>query len=269
MKFLSQHSTIAACVLISACIALLAQPRALAESSADQYKEYQDMLRIAQRKVDRLKALGAGSAGALSTSLVMSVLGRYYQVGDHWDVLAWQISSTMAAMTSEPVKYRYHAGKFHYEVIEVKPGNPSQVAVRITQETGASLPAADPRVQWLDLTMTSQFSQDSKIYHFRNQNDYSASPNGVHSNVSILELFPLDVPDIYTAERSTPSALPDLPVEIKDQATAAGYSAQLSQSSWFDQEDLFGRPVQILWQHGDLWPAYMKTPTGIAILARR
>src|SRR6185437_9372788 len=129
-----------------------------------------------------------------------------------------------------------------------------QVTVRITQKSEDGTAVPDPKVAWLDLTMTNQFDQDRKVYHFANQNNYWASPNGVHTSVSPLELYPLDVPDIYTADRSTPTALPDLPPEIVEDAKKAGYAADLSQSSWFHQEDMFGRSIQILWQKGDLWP---------------
>jgi hypothetical protein len=234
------------------------------------YQWYQEMLQIAQRKADHMKALKAATGPeALSTSLVTSVLGRYYQVGDQWDVLAWQQSSDAAAKTSAPTRFRGRVGSFHYEVIDVKPGNPAQVTVRITQKVG---PKVDPRVIWLDLTMSDRFAQSKKVYHLANENTYSASPNGLHTAVSVLELFPLDVPDIYTAEKLTPPALPELPPTFQKQAEQAGYSAtsiDLKQSAWFQQEDLFGRPIEVLWQHGDLWPSYMKTPGGVAILVRQ
>ena len=227
------------------------------------------MLKIAQLKVNRINALRqAGNSNSLSTSLVRNVLGRYYQVGDVWDVLACKERSNESAMTSEPVVSHYRCGLFHYEVTDVKPGAEAQVTVHVTQKEGYGLKVADPKVYSLDLTMSDKFAQSKKIYQFTNRGAFYASPNGVHNSATLLELYPLDVPDIYTAEQLTASELPALPPQIQSVAQQAGYSADLSKSAWFEQQDLFGRSVQILWQRGDLWPTYMKTATGTAILVR-
>jgi hypothetical protein len=240
------------------------------DASSSQYEEqYKEMLQIAQKKVEHIHQLRAQASGtALSTSLVQNVLGRFYQVGDNWDVLVWQESSTLAAKTAAPTTYRGRIAEFHYEVTKVNPGSDSKVTVKVTQKQDFGLKPLDSRVTSLDLTMSDKFAQSQKTYHFGGTRVFAASPNGLHTAVSLLELCPLDVPDIYTAEQSAPTALPSLPTAFDATAKKAGYSADLSKSAWFDQEDLFGRPIEILWQRGDLWPAYMKTPGGIAILVR-
>jgi hypothetical protein len=257
-------------VLTTVLATVLVSQIAGASPASDRYEnQYKEMLQIAQKKVERVQSLRAQASGSeLSTSLVRNVLGRYYQVGDNWDVLVWQESSNMAAKTSEPTKVRGRIAEFHYEVVDVKPGVEAQVKVKITQKQDFGLKPLDPSVVSLDLTMSDKFAQSRKVYHFMNARNFAASPNGIHTNVSLLELCPLDVPDIYTAEQSIPTALPVLPQAFQQIAQEAGYSSDLTKSAWFDQEDLFGRSIEILWQHGDLWPAYMKTPGGVAILVR-
>ena len=232
--------------------------------------EYKQMLQIAQLKVNRLNALRQGGGqNALSTSLARNILGRYYEAGDVWDVIACKEKSTMAAMDSNPVRYSNKCSLFHYEVLEVKPGAQTQVKVRVTQKEGYGLKLADPKIEAIDLTWSDQFAQNQKLYHFAHHGSFFASPNGVHTSATLLELYPLDVPDIYTAEQLPAPSLPVLPPELQAPAQQAGFSADLNKSVSFDQQDLFGRDIQILWQRGDLWPAYMKTPNGTAILVRK
>lgn len=230
--------------------------------------EYRAMLKIAQLKVNRLNALRNGGANALSTSMIRSVIGRYYQPGDVWDVIACKEKTNEAAMTSQPTQVHHRCATFHYEVLELRPGQDPQIKVRITQKKDFGLKEVDPTVEALDLMMTDKFVQRQKTYHFTDESLFAASPNGVHTGVSSLELFPLDVPDIYTAEQLPPSQLPELPPELRAPAQQAGFTADLKNSSWYEQQDIFGREIQVLWQKGDLWPAYIKTPNGVAVLVR-
>src|SRR6185437_16981262 len=118
---ISMTTQIRSALGVATILGLLAATLAQASTQTD-YNQYLYFLKVAQRKVDHLKSLRSGEPGALSTSLVISVLGRYYQVGDHWDVVAWKQKSTMASMNSLPVTYKYQKALFHYEVIDVKPG---------------------------------------------------------------------------------------------------------------------------------------------------
>jgi hypothetical protein len=246
------------------CLTASAAMAAMPES------EYLEMLKIAQQKVTRLKALHAGgNPSALSTSLARTVVGRAYQVGDVWDVIACKERSTMAAMTSEPVRTSNHCALFHYEVTEVKPGADPQVKIRVTQKEGYGLKVADNHIDSMELTTSSRFAQSEKLYHLTNHAHIFASPNGVHTSATPLELYPLDVPEIETAEQMQPSTIPVLPPELQSLATQVGFTAELTHSTWFEQQDLFGREIQVLWQYGDLWPAYLKTPNGTAILVRK
>src|SRR4051812_35055535 len=63
--------------------------------------EYKRALQIAEKKALRLSA-AANNSGALSSSLLKVLFGRYYQVGDQWEVAAWQLQHNMMRRTSEP-----------------------------------------------------------------------------------------------------------------------------------------------------------------------
>lgn len=235
-------------------------------------EQYLQELKIAQAKVLRVKKARLAAA-SLSSPLVKSLFGRYYHVGDSWDVAAFQYMNPMARMTSDPDHLKMEitrSGIFHYEVVSVKSDRIPEVVMKVTQKLDFGLSPPDPRVQALTLTMNDQLVQTRKSYQLVGHSlPVAASPNGIHSSVSPLELFPLDVPEILTASRAQATTLPQLPAEAQAVARKANYQPDLTRSSWFEQDDVFGRPVQVLWQQGDPWPAYLKTANGVAILIRK
>lgn len=270
---------------ISSSIASLALATALAVSALptpsradDPYADYLKNLQFAQAKVLRTREAQAGrsqeyGSGALSSSQVKMLLGRSFKAGDSWDVVAYDFYNPMANMTADPGKLQMslkQGGVFHYEVIDVKNAPTPQVVLKITQSTDFGLPPVDPKVQNLTLTMSDQMVQSTKAYQIMGHaRPLIASSNGIHSSLTPIELFPLDVPEIITALRTRPKSLPELPAPLQKIALKAGYQPNLSRCVWYEQDDFFGRPVEILWQQGDPWPSYLKTSSGIAILVRR
>jgi hypothetical protein len=240
-------------------------PRAESRAAMSE-ADYLSALSVAQGKVERTRST-ARTASAVSSTIVRNLLGRYYEVGDSWDVAAWNFSETQMRKTQDPEQLRRHAnafGRFHYTVRSVKSGPNPEVVIDVTQ-----LEAADPAVERLTLTMNDRLVQSAKEYRMRDGRVAPANAHGIHSSATILELLPLDVPDVDTAERRDATALPELPEEARAVAARAGYSPELSRSVWFEQDDFFGRAVDVLWQKGDPWPSYIKTPGGIAILLGR
>ncbi len=234
-------------------------------------KDYKAALQVAEAKVVK-KASALNQAQALSASMIKQLFGRYYQVGDSWDVAAWPMNHATMRMTSDPVQLQNKLGKgglFHYEVVEVKSGTVPQVILQVTQVQSNDFTIVDPKITRLMLTMNDQFAQSKKVYFFQNQTSgVEVSPEGVHSRVTSLELFPLDVPDVVTADRHTHPSLPTLPPQVLPFAERIHFKPNLSHCLWFEQDDFFGRPVQILWQKGDPWPTYFKTSGGIALLVQ-
>ena len=238
---------------------------------AESHAQYLKDLQLAQAKVMREKK-AQSTATALSSPIVKAYFGRYYRVGDSWDVAAWEYINPMMRMTSDPAMLKITVGRggvFHYEVTDVHTGDKPSVVIRVTQLSDLGMTPVDPKVQDLTLTMSDQMVQTQKEYQILGQSKpVKVSPDGIHSRISALELFPLDVPEILDAVRNRPSKLPTLPEKIQKVAQQVGYSPSLTQSYWLDQDDFFGRPVEILWQQGNPWPSYMKTADGVAILLR-
>lgn len=243
--------------------------------------DYQAALKLAQKKVMRLKkwntltaSLTDSSANALSSSLIRNLFGREYRVGDSWDVASWTFEKTMARMTTDPAHLEERGGRggvFHYEVISVKTTPEPEVIIQVTQLEQYGIKKADARVRSLHLLMNDRMLQSHKTYqiedHAGRPHAISVSPDGVHSAITTLELFPLDVPELNTASGPT-QQLPTLPDGLKSVAAQAGFHPDPAKSRSFDQDDFFGRQIQAIWQQGDPWPAYIKTSNGVSILIR-
>ena len=237
--------------------------------------DYQAALRLAQKKVQRAQSLKLQSVHALSSGVIRNLYGQNYRVGDSWDVAAWSFANTMARMTIEPDHLQSKGGRgglFHYEVTEVQAGATPSVTLRVTQSEGYGLTKPDARVQSLELRMDDRMNQSAKTYRITDRSGQLRTlpviPEGVHSTVTGLEMFALDVPELLTAERAQATAIPALPEGLQRVAEAAGYHPDPARSVSYEQDDFFGRGVQAVWQQGQPWPAYLKTSNGVSILIR-
>lgn len=240
--------------------------------------EYLKQLKIAERKIFRSKNVNnldqndRSTPHLLTSSVSPLYFGRNYQVGDSWRVAALQTDSSIMRMTSDPNHLRHlnqRIGVFRYRVIAVQDGPQPEFTIQVTQETefhGSKFAPIDSRVESLILKMNQQTVQTKKEYSFRGMsNRIQVAPEGLRSAITPLEMYPLDVPEVFTADKSTPSSFPQLPAQL-EKLRSNQNQIDLSKSFWFEQDDFFGRPVQIIWQKGDPWPAYIKTANGIAIL---
>jgi hypothetical protein len=275
MPLTSTHAPRITCLAFIAVFSVILPSMAHADMSD---ADYQAALRIAEKKVARTRSLNSQSSNALSSSLIRSMYGRYYQVGDNWDVVAWSYDNTMARMTSDPASLQMKGGRggvFHYEVKSVKGGIKPEVVIEVTQREELGLRKPDAKVQRLTLTMNDQMTQSLKSYTMTDgQNggtarDVRVPPVGMRSSATPLELFPLDVPELITAESKPAESLPALPEKLQSVAAQASYKPDLAKGLWFEQDDFFGRPIQAMWSQGDPWPAYYKTTHGVAILIRK
>lgn len=240
-------------------------------------EDYQAALKVAQKKVARQKSLNSQSANALSSSLIRTLFGRYYQVGDHWDVAAWSFDHSMARMTSDPESLQAKGGRggiFHYEVVSVKTAPKPEVVIQVTQRDEFGVKKPDARVETLKLLMNDAMNQSEKTYSILDSagraKKIKVSPEGIRSSITPLELFPLDVPELLTAESKSGAPMPELPEGLRAIASKAGFRNVASPDAlWFEQDDFFGRPIQALWQPGNPWPSYYRTTNGVAILIRK
>lgn len=242
--------------------------------------EYRQSLQIAEQKVARSKILlqsgnlSADSSSALSSPTVARFFGRPYRVDDTWVVAAWQSNPGIARMTSDPQSLRGDKGKvglFQYRVIEVKNSPVPEVSISIRQLNSRETPAPviDERVEKILLKMNDSTIQTHKSYVFKTSDgsrEVTVAPEGLRSRITQLELFPLDVPEVASAAAVSANAFPELPQALQAFFKQRDTALDLGRTLRVEQDDFFGRPVTILWQQGEPWPAYLKTTQGIAIL---
>lgn len=228
--------------------------------------------------------------------LLKELLNRTYKVGDQWDVAVWQLFQDMSKVTDDENKLSLsviHFGIFHYEVTDMQNdvqtdmqnGNSPILTLKVTQTTSPlnadvkthSLSGADVQtkhlidrnVTSLQLKMTEELEQIEKKYILHQNTEMRVSPEGIRSAMTPLELMPLDIPEIFSAKQKILTTLPPLPPPVADFAKKIHFNPNLSQSIYFQQDDFFGRPIDILWQKGEPWPSYLKTPNGIALLLKK
>jgi hypothetical protein len=255
-------------------------------SQASSLEDYnQQGLDLAQKKVARQKfyshgaQVGAHSTHALSAfqTGTPALFGRTYKVGDNWDVAAWQIQSPMMRKLSDPDKLNpavRASGTFHYEVTAITqdPSDPTdhQITVKVTQTSNDGMQVMDRHVNGMFMSFCDHGVQTTKTYSLRGHNELIAvSAQGLRTPMTPIDLLPLDVPETSTAEKSNVTEMPSMPPEVQTFATRIGFKPNLSQSVWLEQDDFFGRPIEMVWEKGSPWPSYMKTSNGIAILIRK
>ncbi len=235
-------------------------------------KEYLSQLKIANEVATQKQTSASRSDQALSSGLIMRLFGRYYQVGDTWTVAAWQLEHGMMRMTSDANQTKSQVGRggiFKYRVTEVKTGTHPQVVIQVTQMEEQGFSRVDPNVQYLQLRMNDSLLQSEKTYSLGPDSRLRlASPNGIHTEISPLELYPLDTPEV-SFENRTPLKTPELPGPIKKFADQSGWHLNTANTVQFKQDDFFGRPIDIIWEQGKPWPSFLNTSNGIAILLDR
>src|SRR5438067_748928 len=109
-------------------------------------QDYKNALKIVSEKIARTQQ--AGSANALSSPIIKAYFGRYYRVGDSWDVASWEIKSPLMSLTpisgDAPTKVG-KGGVFHYEVKEVRNGANPQVVISVKQISDFGMTPVDSK----------------------------------------------------------------------------------------------------------------------------
>ncbi len=224
-------------------------------------EEYREALKIADQEVQRRSPLRTHSWGTHQTIPT-------YRVGDRWSVAVIRSDSSAMRMTDDLSQLRARASGamiFNYEVTQVIESWKSYVVIRVTQRD-----AVDDSFESLELRISPKGKQLEKSYRLKgNKKSVSVSPDSVRSPLTSIESLPLDFPNLTQARVSVPHRLPQLPLALSSTLSARGDelgARGLGNAQWFESEDFFGRPVQALWRRGELFPAYLKTPQGVAVL---
>jgi hypothetical protein len=222
--------------------------------------DYQKALIRAQEKISREHLRGAQ---ALTASTV-STLHRPYQVGDSWDVLSWNWSDLTPSAGRGAI--------LHYEVTSTTP--PGQVVMSVTQRANSVVGSpislvVDPKVQSIQLTLQNLTVDSQREIHFQNR-VVTLTGDTMPGNLSPLESYPFEFPDLRDV--GTSSAAEDYSKEITPEALSAaqkaGFQLDPAHSMRLESQDTFGRPINVIWQRGDLWPTYVNTSHGFMFLLK-
>jgi hypothetical protein len=210
-------------------------------------EEYEKALVRAQSKITRERT---SNSEALSTSNI-STLHRAYQVGDAWSVLSWNWSDLTPSAG--------HGAVFSYVVTQV---GAQQIKIRVTQ-------TVDPKVQSVQLTLQNFLFDSQREIRFQTRT-VTLSGDTMPGNLSPLESYPFEFPDLRSAEKVvlSPSFTDEIPPEALDTAKKMGFQLDSSQATRFEAQDSFGRPINVVWQRGDIWPTYANTSHGFMFLLK-
>ncbi|HAR41466.1 MAG TPA: hypothetical protein DCS07_02350 [Bdellovibrionales bacterium] len=249
-----------------------------AMADPDERELYSKALSIAQGKVLRDRAAAANRPGALSTSSSALLFGRPYQKGDSWDLAVWRLNQTQEMLRPAPTLAASElrdpivaeSGLFRFKVIQVSQDAAPVIEIEVTQLRQAGFSLIDPAVERILISGDGNFHPLKKQYFIKNRPEpFSVSPNGIRKVKSLIDFLPIDFIPLDNAVREELRYPPRLPPAIREFAAKTGFKPDLSRSVWLEQDDFFGRPIQALWEHGDPWPSYIKTPHGIALLVRK
>jgi hypothetical protein len=221
--------------------------------------QYREALRIADQHVKKTHLM-TQSSSALSIPLIQKIKGDFYRVGESWDVEVFQfLQNPNTPLGNTERKGRI--ARFHYEVVGVTPGEKPKVDLRVTQVA----PLLDAKVKALEIEAEvggQEIEQVKKYYLLQNSSQIVlVSPEGLRSPITPIELFPVDFPNVSTLDEAPFKGELTLPKPLKAHFDPA-------QSLHFDGDDFLGKPLDVVWQHGDPWPAYMRTSLGVSVLLR-
>ena len=238
-------------------------------SWASSEKRYLSSLQYASQKV-LLKKQKTSSPLALSASMLAAHLGRPYQIDESWLVLSFIDESVMmrgVALSPGAASAPFRGGLFEYRVKEIRTGFQPEISLSIQQVSHPNFPTIDSRVKQLLIVLDEQLSQKKKFYAMSTHPHLISVPvEGVGDFLSPISFYPLDLPQIMTAQPSTQPQEPHFPQSLQRLIHPYSWQVNLGRAIEYEQEDFFGRPIDILWERGKPWPSYIKTPRGISIL---
>lgn len=186
---------------------------------------------------------------------LLKLNGKFYHLKDHWTV-KFTPNQEVAAMArmAAPDGGEVREGEpsfYEFTVLEVTDEGLARIEVRPRKDREAW--SADRNFDHLVLVMNKRFIPLRKeIYHKGN-----AQPARVlrfdsgETMASGFEASPLDLPNLGTDDGKP----------VRDSAGRVALA--------FDVQDLFGRPVSVLWRQGEMWPAEVRSTAGLATVVER
>jgi hypothetical protein len=240
----------------------------LADPSADSIRTAMDAAELhveTQKAKHELHNTHALSAAATSLGLAIPPAPPAYKAGDQWDVVSYQ-ELPLNSPSNHAQSGRSAA--FHFEVSSV---DDQSIHIRVHPIEAYGLKNIDPHVQYADFTYSKDLKLTAKSYKLSGYADpIPLSPDNFKVGVSVMEGFPLELPQISDAEKDaafnySPQFTPTFQTAIQ----VSGYTGFSVIEPCWTTWDFFGRHIQSIWPSGQLFPTLMKTTQGYAVLARQ
>jgi hypothetical protein len=169
----------------------------LADPSADTIRTAMD---AAELHVETLKAkqelhnTHVLSATATSLGLAIPPTPTTYKVGDQWNVVSYQELPLNSPSNNLPSG---RSAAFHFEVNSV---DDQSIRIRVNPIEAYGLKNIDPRVQYADFVYSKDLKLTAKSYKLSGYaNPIPLSPDNFKVGVSVMEGFPLEIPQISDA----------------------------------------------------------------------
>ncbi|MEW6055204.1 MAG: hypothetical protein AB1540_01205 [Bdellovibrionota bacterium] len=224
--------------------------------------EYLELLGIAQRALREKKLRNVVTSGSVQPANRVSSIWakhRFYRKGETWVVDFTSRESAIMRKSNAPedqVLAKRRPSAFIFSVIGVEPNN-KMARVEVRQKLEKDDVPVDPRIDHLVLHINEIFVVVKQETHFRDGAPAHTVESSSLSNVSTgFSAYPVDLPNINLDEGTT---IAELPEELRGEVDP-------KQALEFRSTDLYGRSLSMIWREGDVWPVYVKSPTGIAVL---
>ncbi|MBY0472153.1 hypothetical protein K2X30_13380 [bacterium] len=204
-------------------------------------------------------------ASALRTQLSQGVAAlrladRFYEKGQSWEVELWSTSSDamarMESASSASTAMRDKPFRFAFKVIDVGASQVAEIEVRPVSQGGQTI---EPRIDHVVLKINSDRTIIQKNVYYKDGRPPVAFLGGNESNLSLgFDGYPLVLPDLKSIDGKPITEAPrDLPNGARLNAT---------RGLDFRFHDAYAREIRVIWEDGAPWPAYVKTPAGVAIV---
>ncbi len=222
---------------------LLAAAPALAD--ADSYRK--TAIADASRFVAARKATALATDSSAKQVLENLALARFYKAGDRWTIAVSRVSPGMVYAVDNPAAHQNHFLEpvfYEFHVMLVKRDEEAYVEVT---ERGKKAPRTL-------LTISRQMRLDQST----------------EAEVRVsFDAFPIELPDFARAKILAPGIFPKAGVPRVSLVRQQQHVVVPEQSVAFETPDLYSRPMRVLWQRGDLWPAEVETASGYSVLIRQ
>jgi hypothetical protein len=238
-----------------------------ADPSADTIRTAMDAAELhveKQKAKQEIHSTHSLSDSASGLGLAVPPTPASYKQGDQWNIVSYQELPLNSPGNSKSGR----SAAFHYQVSSV---DEQSIRIRVTPIAAFGLKNIDPKVQYADFVYSKDLKLTAKYYKLQGYSDLiPLSPDNFKVGVSVMEGFPLEIPQISDAEKDDAfNYNPQFTSTFQTAIQASGYSGFSVMEPCWTTWDFFGRHIQSIWPSGQPFPSLMKTTQGYSVLARQ